>query len=71
MSKSYQAYLKLDDSQYEAGEYLVMIDEEVVRHGRNLKQMVEEVEQEYPDQIPFIAKVPHEGVMVLVEFSRQ
>lgn len=66
MTKSYKKFLELDESKYKSGEYIIMIDEKVVRHGpgEKLKKLFTEVKREYPKKMPFIAKIPAEGMFI-------
>jgi hypothetical protein len=65
-SRAYKQFFKLDESKYKSGEYIIMIDEKVVRHGygKELKKLFAEVKREYPDKMPAIAKIPAEGVHI-------
>ena len=65
MTKAYKKFLKLDETKFNAGEYIIMIEDKVVKHGKKLKKLMKEVRQKYPNQRPFIAKIPSEGVMIL------
>jgi len=38
---------------------------EVVAKGEEIKNMLERVRQDYPNEIPFVAKVPDERLMIL------
>lgn len=58
------AYAKLDKTGLE-GQYVVIIQGEVVAKGENIKEMLEQVKQEYPEERPFVAKVPEKRMLVL------
>ncbi|MDO8634475.1 MAG: DUF5678 domain-containing protein [archaeon] len=56
-SKTYDFYANADLSYY-AGEWVAIIGNKVVSHGKNAKQVLENVKKDYPKVVPFIAKVP-------------
>mgnify|MGYP001613890385 CR=1 FL=1 len=57
ITKTYDFYANADFSAY-AGQWIIIKDEKVIFHGKNLKEIVEEFKKKYPLAIPFIAKVP-------------
>jgi hypothetical protein len=48
-----------------SGEYIAIIDESVVAHGKNFKQVLEEAEKKY-GKTPFIHKVPNANYDLVV-----
>lgn len=46
------------------GEYIIILDKEIVFHGKNLKEMVNKFRKKYPNKIPKIAKVPEEELLI-------
>lgn len=51
-------------SQYQ-GEYVLISDEHVVSHGKELKEMLAEFRSKHPHKTPLVAKVPHGDVLIL------
>lgn len=66
MSKNFQAYLKLDKSKF-INKYVIIIDEKVVQTGTDIRTMFKKVRRKYPKKVPFIAKVPEPGLLVLIK----
>lgn len=64
MTKNFEAYYNLDKTGLE-NQYLILIDGEVVAKGEDIETMLEEVRQKYPDEIPFVAKVPDRKMLIL------
>ena len=64
MSQNFQAFLKLDTSKY-LNQYIVMINKKVVANGKDIVSMLKSVRKNYPNKIPFIAKIPDKSVLVL------
>ena len=64
MTKDFEAYLRLDKTGLE-NKYVIIINCEVVAKGENIENMLERVKREYPHEIPFVAKVPDERVLIL------
>lgn len=64
MSKNFEAYLRLDKKDLQ-NKYAVIVNEKVVAKGENIEEILEMVKREYPDEIPFVAKVPDERMLVL------
>jgi len=63
-SKNYSAFLRLDTRKY-VDQYVVMIGGKVVRAGKDIERLLKEVRKVYPNKLPFVAKVPKRGVLVL------
>ncbi|MGD2250463.1 MAG: DUF5678 domain-containing protein [Candidatus Methanofastidiosia archaeon] len=57
MSKNFEEYYKLDKTGLE-NKYVILVDGKVVAKGEDVEAMFKEVKQKYPDEIPFVAKVP-------------
>jgi hypothetical protein len=64
MSKNFEAYLRLDKTDLQ-NKYAVIVNEKVVAKGENIEEILKMVKREYPDEIPFVAKVPDERMLVL------
>ena len=63
MTKNFEAYYKLDTTGLE-NKYVILVDGEVVAKGEDIETMLEEVRQKYPDEIPFVAKVPDKKMLI-------
>ncbi len=64
MTKNFEVYLELDKTGLE-NKYVVIVNGKVVAKGEDIEKMLESVRQEYPDEIPFVAKVPEERMLIL------
>ena len=65
MSRSYEAYMKLDKSKY-AGEFVGMCEGEVVAHSKSLDEVVEATTKACgATKVPFIAQVLTADCMLL------
>ncbi len=43
---------------------MILVDGEVVAKGEDIEVMLKEMLQKYPDEIPFVAKVPEKKMFV-------
>ena len=64
MTKNFEVYIELDKTGLE-NQYIIIVNGNVVAKGEDIEQMLEKVKQDYPDETPFVAKVPEERVLVL------
>lgn len=64
MTKNFEVYYKLDKTGLE-NKYVVIVNGEVVAKGEDIEDMLERIRQKYPDEIPFVAKVPDEKLLIL------
>lgn len=64
MSKNFEAFLKLNKKGVQ-NKYIVMVNERVVEKGEDIEKMLNRVRKKYPKEIPFVAKIPDERMMVL------
>jgi hypothetical protein len=64
MTKNLEAYVRLDKTGLE-DKYVVIVNDEVVTKGEEVENVLERVRQDYPNEIPFVAKVPDERMMIL------
>jgi len=64
MTKNFEAYIRLDKSGLE-NKYIVIVNGEIVAKGEDIENMLDSVRQKYPDEIPFVAKVPEERLLIL------
>lgn len=64
MTKNFEAYLKMDKTGLE-NKYVVMVNGDVVAKGEDIENMLPAVRQQYPHEMPFVAKVPDERMLIL------
>jgi len=64
MTRNLEAYVRLDKTGLE-NKYVVIVNGEVVAKGEEIENILERVRQDYPNEIPFVAKVPDERMMIL------
>ena len=63
-SKNFETYLTLDKRRLQ-NQYVVIVNGNVVDKGGNIEAMLKKVRQKYPNQIPFVAKIPDERMLIL------
>lgn len=56
-------YANADLSKY-AGEWVVIVGGKVIAHGKSVKQLIEEAKKDFPNAVPFVAKVPLKDVLI-------
>ena len=64
MSKNLDAYLRLNKARYKE-QYVVLVDGKLVAKGKDIVKILKRVHKTYPRQVPFVAKVPGDKVLVL------
>lgn len=64
MGKNFDVYIALDKTGLE-NKYVIIVNGEVVAKGEDIEEMLDRVRREYPNERPFVAKVPEERVLVL------
>jgi len=64
IDKAYEFYVATDLSQY-AGQWVAIVDEEVVASGDNARAVLDEARRKFPDCLPALAKIPREELLVL------
>ena len=64
MSKNFEAYLELDKTGLE-NKCVIIVDGEIVAKGEDIENMLDSVREEHPNEIPFVAKVPDERMLIL------
>lgn len=52
------------DEEY-VDQWVVIIKKKIVASGDNLKEILKKVKEEYPDEEPYIAKLPSNRIMVM------
>jgi len=60
---SYDFFLKTDLDKYK-GEWITICDNQIISHGNNLKEIVEEAKKKCGNKKFLIAKVPSEETMI-------
>jgi hypothetical protein len=65
MTKNFEAYLELDKTGLE-NKYVVIVNGKVVAKGEDIEKMLERARQKYPDEMPFVAKVPKERMLIFL-----
>jgi len=63
MESSYGYYIKTDLEKY-LGEWIVIIDDDVVAHGKDVKKVYNDAKAKYPRKRPLLAKVPEEKALI-------
>ena len=63
-TKNYKAFLRLDEKKFR-GKYVVFVKGKLFKAGKNIIQILKGAKHQFPNDIPFIAKVPAGGMMVL------
>lgn len=56
-------YADADLSRY-AGEWVAIIENKVVAHGKNLSKILKEAKKENPRKTPFVAKIPIREILL-------
>ena len=64
MTKNLEAYVRLDRTGL-ANKYVVIVEWCGGCQREEIENMLERVRQDYPNEIPFMAKVPDERMMIL------
>jgi hypothetical protein len=60
-SPAYKAYLATDLSKYKTHEYVVFSSKGEYDHGMDAKRIIKNFEKEFPNETPFVYKVPPKG----------
>jgi len=64
MSSNFQTYCDLDKQDLH-NKYVVIVKRKVVAQGEDIEGMLKKARRDYPNEIPFVAKVPDENMLVL------
>jgi len=48
-----------------AGEWISIVDNKIIATGANAKEVFDETKKKYPKKIPYVMKIPSDGVMLL------
>lgn len=47
------------------GRWIGIVDKKIVANGDNAKKVFDEVKKNHPKKVPFVMKIPSDGVMLL------
>jgi len=64
MSKNFQAFLKLDKKGLE-NKYVVIVKGKVIGKGKDIEKLLSVTKKRFPKEIPLVAKIPSEEVLIL------
>lgn len=64
MSKNFQAYLRLNKKGLE-NKYVVIVRGNVIGRGRDIEKLLFLAKKRYPKEVPLVAKIPSEEVLIL------
>lgn len=66
MKSEYEYLMSISDELgTHLGEWISVVDSEIVATGDNAKEVYDKAKEKYPDKDPFIMKIPKETVMLL------
>lgn len=67
MTKNFEEFIKLSRGEQEKyrGKYIVMIEGKIIASGGDIDNILPTVIKRYPKKIPFVAKIPVSGAMIL------
>jgi len=63
-SKNYEYFMEADVSRF-TNEWIAIVDQKIVSHGKSVKEVLSEVKHKYPGKTPLIARIPGEEAMIL------
>jgi hypothetical protein len=64
VENEYEYFLRADLSAY-LGEWVAIVNRNVVAHDKTFKKTFEEAQRKHPGEEPFFAKVPTKAAMIL------
>ena len=64
MNGDYEWFIKANLEEY-SGKWIAIVDKHVIASSENVKNVLKKVNEEYPNTIPFITKVPEKILMVV------
>ncbi|GCC11300.1 hypothetical protein IPdc08_01351 [archaeon] len=62
-SNSYALYIEADLSDY-TGEWVAVVNREIVSHKKDIKEVYKEAKEKYPGKRPLLARVPEEKALI-------
>ncbi len=63
LTKNYEFYSNADLSMY-GGEWVAIINEKVIAHGKQVKELMKKAKETNPGVTPFIVKVPAKKMLL-------
>ena len=63
MNKNYQYFMKFNVDKY-MGEWIAICDEEVISHGKDVKNVFMEAKKKCPKERPLLTRVPDKETMI-------
>ena len=60
---AYTFYIETDLSDY-IGEWVAIVNREIVSHKKDVKEVYKEAKQKYPGKRPLLARVPEEKALI-------
>ena len=63
MNNNYQYFMKLNVDKY-MGEWIAICDEEVISHGKDVKNVFMEAKKKCPKERPLLTRVPDKETMI-------
>lgn len=64
MKREYEFFMRSDLSNY-VGNWVAIVDDEVVASGKNVKEIYEKVKREHPEKKPLLTRIPDKETMIL------
>ena len=64
LNENFNFFTEQDLHQY-AGKWIAIINKKIVGCGDNLGKLMDEVQNKYPNEDPFIARAPTEKALIL------
>lgn len=64
MKREYEFFMRSNLSNY-IGNWVAIVDDEVVASGKNVKEIYEKVKREYPEKKPLFTRIPDKETMIL------
>ncbi len=62
-AEAYTYYINADLSKY-IGHWIAIVDDKIVAHGKNVKEVYNDAKKAYPNKKPLLAKVPKEKTLI-------
>lgn len=61
---NYEYFMKADVSSY-IDEWIAIVDNKIISHGKNVKQVFNEAREKCPGKRPLLTKIPGKETMIL------
>ena len=61
---NFSAYLTANLEEFR-GKWIILCDEHVIASGKDIKKLVSEAQEKFPDKKFLLARVPQDGTMIL------